>query len=35
MRESEADKINTNTVYVAMQTLMSIYWQNKIVIKWI
>lgn len=35
LKEAEADKINTNTVYVAIQTLMSIYWQNKIVVKWI
>jgi hypothetical protein len=35
MKEAEQDKINTDNIYIAMQTLMSIYWQNKIVVKWI
>lgn len=34
IQEAQKDKINTNSVYVAVQTLMSIYWQNKIVVKW-
>lgn len=34
MQEAEQDKINTNSIYVTMQTLMAIYWQNKIVVKW-
>lgn len=34
MQEATQEKINTNTVYVAVQTLLSIYWQNNIVVKW-
>jgi hypothetical protein len=35
MKEAEQDKVNTNSIYVAIQILMSIYWQNKIVVKFI
>lgn len=34
IKEAEKDKINTNSIYVTVQTLMSIYWQNKLSIKW-
>ena len=35
MIDANADKINTNTIYVAIQTLLSIYWQNRITVKFI
>lgn len=34
IKEAEQDKINTNSIYVIVQTLMSIYWQNKLSVKW-
>lgn len=35
MKEAKSDKVNINSIYIAIQTLMWIYWQNKIVVKFI